>query len=192
MDTRSGVSARFSIAATETVAASALRRGAVANEDQPVARVCDLPSIVPTLLGKVEFEVSEEGREEEVLAHLLRRATAEAWRRMLGSADLTGLLDRFDRGATVDAGELVAGRGAAAPHRPGHRPVADPRRPRHGGRVARTRGGGAGVRPRRALPHAAAVQGRRGRHVHVPHLSFVTRKEGHRVRIPVRALPRRT
>ncbi|GLY73358.1 sigma 54-interacting transcriptional regulator [Actinoallomurus iriomotensis] len=107
VDTRSGVSARFSIAATETVAASALRRGAVANEDQPVARVCDLPSIVPTLLGKVEFEVSEEGREEEVLAHLLRRATAEAWRRMLGSADLTGLLDRFDRGATVDAGELV-------------------------------------------------------------------------------------
>jgi magnesium chelatase subunit I len=107
VDTRSGVSARFSIAATETVAASALRRGTVANEDQPVARVCDLPSIVPTLLGKVEFEVSEEGREEEVLAHLLRRATAEAWRRMLGSADLTGLLDRFDRGATVDAGELV-------------------------------------------------------------------------------------
>jgi magnesium chelatase subunit I len=107
VDTRSGVSARFSIAATETVAASALRRGAVANEDQPVARVCDLPSIVPTLLGKVEFEVSEEGREEEVLAHLLRRATAEAWRGMLGSADLTGLLDRFDRGATVDAGELV-------------------------------------------------------------------------------------
>jgi magnesium chelatase subunit I len=107
VDTRSGVSARFSIAATETVAASALRRGAVAGEDQPVARVCDLPSIVPTLLGKVEFEVSEEGREEEVLAHLLRRATAEAWRNMLGSADLTGLLDRFDRGATVDAGELI-------------------------------------------------------------------------------------
>ena len=107
VDTRSGVSARFSIAGTETVAASALRRGAVAGEDQPVARVCDLPTIVPTLLGKVEFEVSEEGREEEVLAHLLRRATSETWRRMLGGADLNGLLDRFDRGATVDSGEMV-------------------------------------------------------------------------------------
>jgi magnesium chelatase subunit I len=72
-----------------------------------VARVCDLPTIVPTLLGKVEFEVSEEGREEEVLAHLLRRATSETWRRALGAADLNGLLDRFDRGATVDSGELV-------------------------------------------------------------------------------------
>ncbi|GAA0356058.1 sigma 54-interacting transcriptional regulator [Actinoallomurus spadix] len=108
VDTRSGVSARFAIAATETVAASALRRSALAGEEQPVARVCDLPSIVPTLLGKVEFEVSEEGREEEVLAHLLRRATAETWRRTLGPVDLSGLLDRFDRGATVGSGELVA------------------------------------------------------------------------------------
>jgi magnesium chelatase subunit I len=107
VDTRSGVSARFAIAGTETVAASALRRAALAGEEPAVARVCDLPSIVPTLLGKVEFEVSEEGREEEVLAHLLRRATAETWRRTLGPADLTGLLDRFDRGATVDTGELV-------------------------------------------------------------------------------------
>ncbi len=107
VDTRSGVSARFSIAGTETVAASAMRRAAIAGEDQPVARVGDLPSIVPTLLGKVEFEVSEEGREEEVLAHLLRRATSETWRRTLGSTDLTGLLDRFDQGATVDTGDLV-------------------------------------------------------------------------------------
>jgi magnesium chelatase subunit I len=107
VDTRSGVSARFAIAGTETVAASAMRRSAIAGEDQPVARVCDLPTVVSTLLGKVEFEVSEEGREEEVLAHLLRRATSDTWRRMLGAADLTGLLDRFDRGATVDSGELV-------------------------------------------------------------------------------------
>jgi len=107
VDTRSGVSARFAIAGTETVAASAMRRGAIAGEDQPVARVCDLPTVVSTLLGKVEFEVSEEGREEEVLAHLLRRATSDTWRRMLGATDLTGLLDRFDRGATVDSGELI-------------------------------------------------------------------------------------
>jgi magnesium chelatase subunit I len=107
VDTRSGVSARFAIAGTETVAASAMRRSAIAGEDHPVARVCDLPAVVSTLLGKVEFEVSEEGREEEVLAHLLRRATSETWRNMLGATDLTGLLDRFDRGATVDSGELV-------------------------------------------------------------------------------------
>jgi magnesium chelatase subunit I len=108
VDSRSGVSARFAIAGTETVAAGALRRAALAGEDEPIARVCDLPAVVPTLMGKVEFEVSEEGREQEVLEHLLRRATAETYRHALGGADLSGLLDKFDAGDSVESGELVS------------------------------------------------------------------------------------
>src|SRR5215469_9997961 len=77
VDARSGVSARFAIAAAESAAASAVRRSAMTGEETPVARVCDLPAVVSTLRGKVEFEVSEEGRESEVLEHLLRRATAD-------------------------------------------------------------------------------------------------------------------
>src|ERR1700729_4335275 len=61
VDARSGVSARFAIAAAESAAASAVRRAALVGETEPVARVCDLPAIVSTLRGKVEFEVSEEG-----------------------------------------------------------------------------------------------------------------------------------
>ncbi|WP_157530544.1 sigma 54-interacting transcriptional regulator [Microtetraspora niveoalba] len=107
VDGRSGVSARFSIAAAETAAASAVRRAALAGEERAVARVCDLPGVVHTLRGKVEFEVSEEGREVEVLAHLLRRATAETFRGALGGADLSALLARFSEGARVESGELV-------------------------------------------------------------------------------------
>ncbi|MFC4911075.1 sigma 54-interacting transcriptional regulator [Actinomadura gamaensis] len=107
VDARSGVSARFALAGAETVAAGAVRRAALAGEDRPVARVCDLPAVVPTLMGKVEFEVSEEGREQEVLEHLLRRAVAETYRRALGGADLSGLLAKFDSGETVESGELV-------------------------------------------------------------------------------------
>jgi magnesium chelatase subunit I len=136
VDSRSGVSARFAIAAAEGAAASAVRRtalaeaaaarpaprrggtsraahragtgtSAAASAEQPVARVCDLPAIVGTLRGKVEFEVSEEGREEEVLAHLLRRAIAETFRARLGSADLSSLLAKFDGGQTVESGELI-------------------------------------------------------------------------------------
>ncbi len=107
VDTRSGVSVRFAIAAAETVAAGAVRRAALTGEEPPVARVGDLPAVVQTLRGKVEFEVSEEGREAEVLTHLLRRATAETFRRRLGGADLSGLVARFDEGATVETGELV-------------------------------------------------------------------------------------
>jgi magnesium chelatase subunit I len=107
VDSRSGVSARFAIAAAEAVAASAVRRAAITGEDQPVARVCDLPAIVSTLRGKVEFEVSEEGREQEVLDHLLRRAIADTFRATLGNADLSGLLARFEEGGSVESSDLL-------------------------------------------------------------------------------------
>src|ERR1700727_1834195 len=73
VDSRSGVSARFAIGPAESAAASAVRRAALVGETEPVARICDLPPVVSSLRGKVEFEVSEEGREAEVLEHLLRR-----------------------------------------------------------------------------------------------------------------------
>jgi magnesium chelatase subunit I len=107
IDQRSGVSARFAIAAAEAVGASALRRGALAGEAEPVARVCDLPPVIPTLLGKLEFEMGEEGREEEVVQHLLRVATAETFRDRLGGLDLSGVTDIFAEGRTVETGELV-------------------------------------------------------------------------------------
>ncbi len=107
VDQRSGVSARFSIAAAESVAASALRRSARSREDVAVARVCDLPTVVPTLLGKVEFEMGEEGRERDVLAHLLRVATAETFRARLAGLDLDGFTGLFAEGEVVETGELV-------------------------------------------------------------------------------------
>ncbi|GAB3207590.1 magnesium chelatase subunit I [Marinactinospora thermotolerans DSM 45154] len=107
VDARSGVSARFAIAAVETVAASAARRAALWGEEPAMARVCDLAPVVETLRGKVEFEVGEEGRESEVLTHLLRRATAETFRHVLGGVDLGPLLERFAEGGTVESGESV-------------------------------------------------------------------------------------
>ncbi|MGQ0465345.1 MAG: magnesium chelatase [Sporichthyaceae bacterium] len=107
VDSRSGVSARFAIAAAETVAASARRRAALVDEPA-VARVADLAGIVPTLRGKVEFEAGEEGRELDVLAHLLRKATAEVFRSRLGGADLAALLERVSEGTSVSSGDVVA------------------------------------------------------------------------------------
>jgi len=107
VDQRSGVSARFSIAAAESVSASALRRAARAGEAEAVARICDVPTVVPTLLGKVEFEMGEEGRERDVLDHLLRLATAETFRARLAGLDLSGFTERFAEGDVVETGELV-------------------------------------------------------------------------------------
>ncbi len=110
VDSRSGVSARFGIAGAQTVAASALRRAALTGDEPAVARVCDLAAVTDTLLGKVEFEASEEGNEQQVLAHLLRRATVDTFRSRLAASDLTALLDRFDEGLTVRSGDLVPAR----------------------------------------------------------------------------------
>jgi magnesium chelatase subunit I len=107
VDNRSGVSARFAVAAAETVAASAVRRAALTGEEVAVARIADMPAIVPAVQGKVEFETSEEGREADVLEHLLRRATADTFRSRLGGVDLAPLVELFEEGTVVETGELV-------------------------------------------------------------------------------------
>jgi magnesium chelatase subunit I len=108
VDQRSGVSARFAIAAVETLAAAAVRRAALVHEDAAVARVCDLPAVIPASRGKVEFDDADEGREFEVLEHLLRRAIVETYRSRLAGMDLRPLQDRFDGGLTVTTGDAVA------------------------------------------------------------------------------------
>ena len=80
VDQGSGVSARFAVAAAETIAAAALRRSAITGEALPTARPIDLESALPVLRGKLEFVTGQEGREDEVLEHLLRRATADTAR----------------------------------------------------------------------------------------------------------------
>ena len=108
VDQRSGVSARLAIAAVETVAASAVRRAAINGEPVAVARVSDLPAIVPASRGKVEFDDTDEGREFEVLEHLLRRAVAETGRARLAGLDLRPLQQKFDSGLLVESGDTVS------------------------------------------------------------------------------------
>ena len=110
VDQRSGVSARFAIAGAETIAAAALHRATVQGEDRPVARVVDLETAVDVLGGKVEFESGEEGREGEILTHLLRTAIAETVRQHLRGIDLALLVDAIEAGSMVTTGEQVSAR----------------------------------------------------------------------------------
>ncbi|MFC5287953.1 ATP-binding protein [Actinokineospora guangxiensis] len=107
VDQRSGVSARFAVAAAETVAAAALRRSAITGEEPPVARPVDLGAVPAVLRGKLEFEAGEEGRESEHLTHLLRRAVAETARDRLAGLDLGPLADAVADGNLVATGERV-------------------------------------------------------------------------------------
>ncbi|MDN5744524.1 MAG: AAA family ATPase [Nocardioidaceae bacterium] len=114
VDQRSGVSARFAIAGAETIAAAALRRATIAGEDHAVARVVDLETAVDVLGGKIECESGEEGREAEILTHLLRTATAETVRERFRGLDLALLVEAIEEGASVTTGAEVTARDVLA------------------------------------------------------------------------------
>nr|WP_229705235.1 sigma 54-interacting transcriptional regulator [Williamsia phyllosphaerae] len=107
IDQRSGVSARFAIAGAETVAAAALHRAAIVGEESAVARVVDLESVIEVLRGKVEFESGEEGREMEILEHLLRKATADTVRAHLAGIDMAALVTALESGEPIVTGDRV-------------------------------------------------------------------------------------
>jgi magnesium chelatase subunit I len=105
---RSGVSVRLSIDNLETLKASAIRRALRRGETEAVPRISDLASLIQSSRGKVEFEVFEEGREQELLERLLSQAVLEVFRQRLIGYDFRELLDLFDSGLSVETGDLVS------------------------------------------------------------------------------------
>jgi len=114
VDQGSGVSARFGVAAAETIAAAALRRSAITGEALATARPIDLEAALPVLRGKLEFVTGQEGREDEVLEHLLRRATADTARSKLRGVDLTPLVEAVTRTPLCTGDRVTAARVVAA------------------------------------------------------------------------------
>lgn len=104
---RSGVSVRYSVAAYETLAASALRRAVRGGEARGVARCADLAAVISAGMGKIELDDVEEGREAAVLEQAVKRAVLEVFRRRVGSVDLSDLVATFDAGRVVETSDLV-------------------------------------------------------------------------------------
>ncbi|MEX0783808.1 MAG: magnesium chelatase [Dehalococcoidia bacterium] len=104
---RSGVSVRASIANYESMLANALRRAIVTGDDTVVPRVSDLPYVVPTLSGKVEFETVEDGREEQIIEKLIQGAVAAVFNRHYNLGELEPIVNRFKAGAAVEVGDMV-------------------------------------------------------------------------------------
>ncbi len=104
---RSGVSVRYSIGNVETLAAAAVRRAARCGEPEAVPRVVDLPAMIASSMGRIEFDTIEEGREDEILARALRTATLEVFRRRLSGFDFHALLSRFDGAFEAETSDLT-------------------------------------------------------------------------------------
>jgi magnesium chelatase subunit I len=104
---RSGVSVRYSIGNLETLVAAAVRRAARTGEAEAVPRVCDLPAVIESSLGRVEFDTIEEGREEEILLRGLRTAELQVFRRRLSGFDFQAILGRFGSGFSAETSDLM-------------------------------------------------------------------------------------
>jgi magnesium chelatase subunit I len=104
---RSGVSVRYSIGNLETLAAAAVRRAARTGEPEAVPRVCDLPAVLESSLGRVEFDTIEEGREEDILSRAAKSAELEVFRRRLSGYDFQPILERFSTGFEAETSDLT-------------------------------------------------------------------------------------
>ncbi|MBA2479221.1 MAG: magnesium chelatase [Planctomycetes bacterium] len=80
VDTKSGVSARLTIAALEALHANVLQRGLLLKESRPMARLVDLPATLSAMTGKIEL--AYEGEQEGPLKvgwHVLSEAVKTLW-----------------------------------------------------------------------------------------------------------------
>ena len=105
---RSGVSVRASVANFEAILANALRRAIELGEQEVVPRISDLPFVMPSLQGKVEFEAMEEGREEKIMERLFADAVKAVFTRFTESMDLETLVLQFSDGIHVTTGESLS------------------------------------------------------------------------------------
>ncbi|MFT7140775.1 MAG: magnesium chelatase subunit I [Candidatus Azotimanducaceae bacterium] len=111
---RSGVSVRATIANYEAMLANALRRAITTGEQEVVPRISDLPFIMPSLQGKIEFEAMEEGHEDKIINRLFEDAVRAVFARFADVQQLENMSDEFADGMNVTTGESVPSEDYAA------------------------------------------------------------------------------
>ena len=102
---RSGVSVRASVANYEALLANAFRRALRLGETDVVPRISDLPFMLPSLQGKVEFEAMEEGQEDKITARLLAASVKAVFDRSLDVNELESVVLAFNEGVRVETAE---------------------------------------------------------------------------------------
>jgi magnesium chelatase subunit I len=105
---RSGVSVRLTVSNTETLLANATRRALIQGESDVVPRVSDLEALASSTAGKVEIESIEEGRDGQVVEHLVKSAVLTVFKEQFSADQLRAVIDAFEDDLVVSAGEDVS------------------------------------------------------------------------------------
>jgi magnesium chelatase subunit I len=99
------VSVRLTVANLETLVAAATRRALRLGETEVAPRVSDLDALIASTAGKVEVESLEEGRDGEVIDHLLRGAVLTVFKEHFSPESIRQVVDAFDGELTMSAGD---------------------------------------------------------------------------------------
>lgn len=102
---RSGVSVRLSVSNYEVMVANAVRRALGHGESDAVPRICDLEALPASTAGKVEIETIEEGREPQILDHLIRSAILTVFRERVAPEGLVKVITSVEDEGPIDIGE---------------------------------------------------------------------------------------
>jgi len=105
---RSGVSVRASVDNYESLLANAFRRALRVGEYQVVPRISDLPFIIPSLQGKLEFEAMEEGQEDRIMDRIVQDAVRSVFDRHFDVDQLDEIAMAFNDGLSIETGEGMA------------------------------------------------------------------------------------
>jgi magnesium chelatase subunit I len=104
---RSGVSVRVSISNFENVISNALRRAIRNGEREVVPRVSDLPFLVASTSGKIEFETVEEDRNQSLIEKLIDKAALNTFNRYFQVQQFDAFLSRFKSGWSIEVSERM-------------------------------------------------------------------------------------
>lgn len=107
---RSGVSVRMTITNFEAIVANAQRRALILGESVAVPRISDLHAILPSTMGKIEFETFGSGSDEEVIERIIGEAIRDVFSREVILDSLGPLVDAIQGGVTVDVSDMTAAR----------------------------------------------------------------------------------
>ncbi len=102
---RSGVSVRMTVSNLETLVASATRRALRLGEDRIVPRVSDLDALMASIAGKVEIEALDEGRDGEIIDHLINAGVLTVFRELVSGEGIRQVVDSFEEELVVGTGD---------------------------------------------------------------------------------------
>ena len=111
---RSGVSVRLTVSNHEVLIANAARRALRHGEDIVVPRVSDLDALAASTMGKIEIESLDDGRDEVIAEHLVKAAVLTVFRERTDPAMLRDVIDAFEEGRIVEAGDDISSADLAA------------------------------------------------------------------------------